>query len=301
MPSTLRLLGAPGHFFEAPRWHAGRWWVSDFYERAVFTYAPSGDRHEVVRLDDRPSGLGWLPDGTLLIVSMDRRQILKLGRNDSLAVHADLGGTCPEIDGFLNDMVVDGAGRAYVGFDASPVTYGLGSTLGRLFSITPDGAVREEARGLGLPNGMVIDDTGKMLVVGETLASRLTSFDIDSEGRLGSAQLWADLNPSTNPTVRSPLVPGGQPSRPDGCSMDAEGHIWIADLKSGCLRLAPGGAVSEAILLPEPLFPWACMLGGERGLTLLICAAPKDRTRRATSLEAVLLTTEVNTPHGGCP
>src|SRR3954471_10575191 len=108
----LRTLVEGGAFFEGPRWRDGRWWVSDFYRHGVFTVTPSGSADEVVHVDGQPSGLGWMPDGSMLIVSMRERRLLRRGVDGSVAVHADLSGLVP---GLVNDMVVDSAGRAYVG------------------------------------------------------------------------------------------------------------------------------------------------------------------------------------------
>ena len=60
----------------------------------------------------QPSGLGWLPDGRLLVVSMRDRTLLRREPDGSLVVHADLSGIA---GGPVNDMVVDAQGRAYVG------------------------------------------------------------------------------------------------------------------------------------------------------------------------------------------
>ena len=56
-------------FGEGPRWHDGRLWYSD-YRHGVFAVTTAGNREQVVTVDDHPSGLGWLPDGRLLVVAM---------------------------------------------------------------------------------------------------------------------------------------------------------------------------------------------------------------------------------------
>jgi sugar lactone lactonase YvrE len=90
---------------------------------------------------------------------------------------------------------------------------------------------------------------------------------------------------------------------PDGCTLDAEGHIWAADEVGGrCIRVAPGGGIVDEIPTPDGLGCFACALGGDDGRTLLLCAAPdflEDHRRGAR--DAVLLSTTVEIPHDGLP
>src|SRR6195952_1210247 len=101
------------HFAESPRWHDDRLWFSDFYGGVVQPVLPDGtDRRREPEVPQQPSGLGWLPDGRLLVVSMRDRRILRREPDGGLVTHADLG---PYATGHLNDMAVDGRGRVYVG------------------------------------------------------------------------------------------------------------------------------------------------------------------------------------------
>jgi sugar lactone lactonase YvrE len=274
-----------GTFFESPRWHDGRWWVSDFFGGAVLTVDAGGRTEEVLRLDGRPSGLGWLPDGSLLVVSMLDRRLLRLAASGGLAVHADIGGLC---GGHANDLVVTAEGRAYVGnfgFDLDREE----PRPTRLVRVDPDGSAHEAAGGLLFPNGSVVTPDGRTLIVGETFGRRYTAFSLEADGTLAGRRLWADLRPAR--------------IAPDGCALDAEGRIWVADARHGrCCRVAEGGAVLDEIALAEGLRCFACMLGGADGRTLLVCAAPDyDPGRRKAKREAVLLTTRVAVPHAGLP
>src|SRR3954454_3883651 len=108
----LRTLVEGGRYFEGPRWHEGRWWVSDFYRCGVFTVDSDGNESQVLEVEGQPSGLGWLPDGSPLAVSMRGHTLLRRAPHGTVGVHADLSEHC---GGLLNDMVVDEHGRAYVG------------------------------------------------------------------------------------------------------------------------------------------------------------------------------------------
>ena len=108
MGSPARVLAEGIYFGEGPRWHDGRLWFSDFFAQAVKSVSLAGDVRTEFTLDDRPSGLGWLPDGSLLVVSMTKPHVLRrASSNGSLALHADLSGIATF---HCNDMVVDAAG-----------------------------------------------------------------------------------------------------------------------------------------------------------------------------------------------
>ena len=275
----MRTLLSGGAFFESPRWHEGRWWASDFFRRHVLAVDDRGRVEEVVRVDAMPSGLGWLPDGSLLVVSMRDRCVLRI-QEGGLAVHADLSELC---DWHANDMVVAANGRAYVG--------NFGFDLGRerprataLLRVEMDGTAVRAADELLFPNGCVLADDDRALVVAETWAARLTEFGVNGDGTLSNRRTFA-------------IVPG---TAPDGCTLDAEGCIWFADARSNrCLRVARGGEVSDTVTVPDGLRCFACMLGGEDGRTLALCAASsydEDKPR-----DAVVFTTRVAVPHTGRP
>jgi sugar lactone lactonase YvrE len=280
----LRLLLDGGAFFEGPRWHAGRWWVSDFYRHAVFTVGTDGREHEELTVEGQPSGLGWLPDGSLLVVSMQDRRLLRRSPSGEVTVHAEVGHFC---GGPLNDLVVDANGRAYVGNFGFELMAREEPKPTGLIRADPDGSTVLAAEELLFPNGTVISGDGRTLIVGETYGRRYVAFTIEADGSLSERRIWAET-----PDLA-----------PDGCTLDAEGHIWSADARGGrACRLAPGGAIVEELATPDGLQFYACMLGGDDGRTLLLCAAPDfSARRRSRAREAVLLTARVDVPHAGLP
>ncbi|WP_028058453.1 SMP-30/gluconolactonase/LRE family protein [Candidatus Solirubrobacter pratensis] len=282
-----------GHYFEGPRWRDGRWWVSDFYRHTVLTVQPDGRAEAVLTLEGgaQPSGLGWLPDGSLLVVSMRDHRLLRL-RDGELSVHAELGEHC---SGLLNDMVVAEDGTAYVGNFGFDLMGGADARHAKLLRVAPDGAVSVAAEDLIFPNGAVID--GSTLLVNETLGGRITAFGIEPGGSLGNRRVWAQLQPT--PAV-GPLdqMLAGATFAPDGLTLDAEGHVWAANALGGPVaRISPAGEVVDTIAPPEGLAVFAYMLGGPEGNTLLMCAAPDfaEESRKAAR-EALLLTTTVEVP-----
>jgi sugar lactone lactonase YvrE len=296
---ALATLIEGGAFFEGPRWESGRWWVSDFYRHAVFTVTPDGAEERVLEVEHQPSGLGWLTDGSLLVVSMRDHRVLRLYPDGRATVHADLDGLC---GGHLNDMVVDSAGRAFVGEFGFDLMGGEDPLPGRLFRVDPDGEVKVAAEEMLFANGSVIAPDGLTLLVGETLGCRYTAFTIADDGSLVDRRVWAQLAPT--PTLGSFAETLPQIGvAPDGCALDVEGHVWSADaLGERCLRIAPGGDIVEEIVAPQGLGIFACMLGGDDGRTLLLCAAPDfQEHNRREAREAVLLTTTVDAPHAGLP
>jgi sugar lactone lactonase YvrE len=283
---SLDLLHAGGSFFECPRWHDGTWYVSDFYGHQVLRITPAGVVTEIAYVPGQPAGLGFMPDGSLLIVSMIDRKVLRL-RGDELVLHADLSGVAP---GNLNEMVVDSVGRAYVGHEGEgklgfarpgwPPTF--------LVRVAPDGSFDLEAKGLVAPNGAVITEDGSTLIVGETTQNRYRAYTIRPDGALAEPRVWAHNEEN--------------PFSPDGCCLDAEGAIWTAAVHQGkFMRVREGGAVLEEIVLPEGRRAIACMLGGEDGRTLALVTLDAGEGHPAGRLDSAIYTTTVEVPHGGRP
>ncbi len=294
---VLRTLVEGGAYFEAPRWHEGRWWVSDFYRYGVFAITPAGDAEQVLEVEGQPSGLGWMPDGSLLVVSMREHRLLRRAPDGEVSVHADLTEHC---SGHLNDLLVDGSGRAYTGnfgFDIMNFADPAGTSLLR---VEPDGTVSVEGDDLWFPNGMAID--GEELIVAETFAGRLTAFTIAADGSLRDRRVWGQIAPAADPAPAAEMIPR-LGFAPDGIALDAEGHTWVADGLGGpMVRVAPGGEIVDEIRLPEGLQAFACALGGEDGRELLLCSAPDFiEANRKDVREAYLFTTTVDVPHRGLP
>jgi sugar lactone lactonase YvrE len=236
-------------FTEGPRWHDGKLLFSDMHAHKVMSVDLEGKAQTVVEVPTWPSGLGWLPDGRMLIVSMTDRKVLRLDP-DGLKTHADLD-TLASF--YCNDMVVDGKGRAYVGNFGYDLLSGAPQKPAELILVNPDGSARVAADGFDFPNGTVISPDGKILVVGESMGHRLTAFNIQADGSLTNRRPFADLGEAV----------------PDGIALDAEGAIWVASpMSKELLRVRDGGAVAERLKFDT--MPIACALGGPDRRTLFM-------------------------------
>lgn len=280
------------HFLEAPRWRDERIWFSDFYGHRVCSAREDGaDLRTEATVDTQPAGLGWLPDGRLLVVSMVDRTVRRREPDGTLVVHADLSG---HATGHVNDMVVDSAGRAYVGNFGFDLMTGAPLAAAALHRVDPDGTVTEAAPELWFPNGSAITPDGTLLV-NETFGNRISAFDLTADGGLTNHRVWARFGP----------LPGAGPlpdamSRisvaPDGGCLDAEGAMWIADATGGrLLRVTEGGPVTDEVRPGTNVY--ACALGGADGRTLFACAAPDfDSSARQAAQEARLIAIRVAVP-----
>jgi sugar lactone lactonase YvrE len=295
----LEVLLEGGTFFESPRWHDGRWWVSDFYRHVVLTVDGDGRAEEHLTVEGQPSGMGWLPDGSLVVVSMRDHRLLRRAPDGEVTVHADL---TPHCGGHLNDMVLDGEGRCYVGNFGFDLMGGQDPRTTVLVRVDADGSDTVVADDMWFPNGSVITPDGSTLIVGESMGNRSTAFTIEPDGSLTDRRVWAQFAPPPTLTTFAETLPQLRVA-PDGCALDAHGHLWTADaIGNRLLRVAPGGEVVEELPAPDGLGFFACMLGGDDGLTLLICSAPDFfESNRQQEREAVLFTTRVDAPHAGRP
>ena len=296
MPSFETLVSGLS-FTECPRWHDGRLYFSDFYTRRVLAVGLDGALEIIADVPGRPSGLGFLPDGRLLIASMLDRKVLRLERDSSLIEHADLSSLAPW---HLNDMLVDHHGRAWVGNYGFDLMGGAKATSTNLICVDPDGRARIAAEGLGFPNGMALTPAGTTLIVAETLMNRLSAFDVTS-GLLGERRTWAafgDLPSSHNVAEILSKVEVA----PDGICLDAEGAIWVADaIGSRLIRVAEGDGILEELKIDgQGIF--ACMLGGDDGRTLFACVAPTFNEAEASATHrAEIWMTHVDVPRAGLP
>ena len=236
-------------FGEGPRWHGGKFYFSDFYSHKVFSLDMDGNYELIVEVQGQPSGLGWMPDGTMLIVSMKDRKLLSF-KNNKLSEVADLS----HLAGFhCNDMVVDDEGNAYVGNFGFNTYSGEEMRTANLILIRPGQAPCIAADDLLFPNGTVITPDGKTLIIGETYAARLTAFDINEDATLSNRRVWADLTLNAEE---------GNVPVPDGICLDAEGAIWVASpTTANVIRVEEGGEILDRISVETNAY--ACMLGGD--------------------------------------
>lgn len=246
-------------FPECARWHQGRWWLSDMHAGEVRSYAPGAWQAPTVEVDlgadRRTAGIGFLPDGRLLVVSAFDSAVLRREADGTLTTHAGLRASTR---GWCNDMVVDHAGRAYVGSYGSDFSAGEPRADVALALVMPDGSSRPVGEPLAFPNGMVLTPDGRTLIVAESLADRLAAFTVAADGTLHDRRVWAAL-------------PDG--ARPDGIALGSDGAVWVAAFPTGeCWRVEEGGRITDAVVVPDRL-PFACGFGGPDGDTLLVCAA----------------------------
>ena len=291
MTREVRVLAEGIYFGEGPRWHQDRLWLSDFYAHRVCSVDLAGALRTELEFEGQSSGLGWLPDGSLLVVRMELRQVWRRWPDGRFALHADLADYSAHL---CNDMVVDQSGRAYVGnfgfdLDAAMRARGPAGVIADhpttvLALVQPDGKVSDAAPGerFGFPNGMVITPDGSTLIVAETFAQRLTALDIGEDGTLTNRREWAALAPRL----------------PDGICLDASGAVWIANPAAPeCALIAPGGEVLDTVVTGA-LNCYACMLGGPQGRHLFMLVAPPDP---AKAPRGQVLVTEVSVARAGWP
>ena len=296
MPAFTTLISGLS-FTECPRWRDGRLYFSDFYTHRVLAVTMDGTAETWAYLPQQPSGLGFLPDGRMLIVSMRDRKLLRREADGSLVEHANLSGLAPW---HVNDMLVDHNGCAWVGNFGFDLTSGVPARTTVLICVEPDGKAEVVADGLGFPNGMVLTPDGGTLIIAETLMNRLSAFDV-AAGSLGERRTWAAFGDAPTSTDVGEILRQAAVA-PDGICLDAEGAVWVADAAHRRLiRVAEGGGILEE-RKTDGVSVYACMLGGDDGRTLFASVAPTFREAKASaSRQAAILMTKVEVPHAGLP
>ena len=280
--TTDLLIGGLG-YAECPRWHAGALWFSDFHSSSVHRLTPDGVLTTVAVVPGRPAGLAFGPEGDLYVVSSRDRKLLRIA-DDGLEEIAVLA---PYVGGPANDMVMDAAGRAYIGNFGYDLIGGEPPAPTALLLVEPDGHVSIVAEDLSFPNGMAITSDGLTLIVAETDASGITAFVIADDGTLGGRR------------VRASFADAG----PDGICVDAHGAVWAAfPLAAELRRIDTDGEVTDRIPTPDR-WAVACALGAEDRRTLFVLTADTDleRLRSGGGSSAFVEVTRVAVPGAGRP
>lgn len=264
-------------FGEGPRWFEGLLWFSDMLGEAVHTATMGGSLTTLPLPGHSPSGLGFRPDGSLLIASTEDRQVLRYD-GETVVTIADLADLAPAA---LGDMVVDDAGRAYIGCQAS-----TGGVIIRLDADDSAAGATIVARDLDFPNGMAITPDRGTLIVAESTGRRLTAFSIGDDGELSERRIFAE----------------GLDGPPDGIALDADGGVWASmTLAHQFERIVAGGTVTDRIDMGDRV-PIACALGGPQRRTLFLLSSTEAYPQRLigtrlSRLDAVTVTT----PGAGLP
>jgi sugar lactone lactonase YvrE len=244
-----------GLYFEAPRWYQGRLWLVDARARTLMRLTDEGLPAVVCTFEGAPAGLGFLADGVPVVTDMYGRALVRSDGGKPVR-HVDLS----SITGTIDDMTIDGLGRAYVGDLGFDLKSGIkDGPYGRLLLIEPERAPKVVAEGLNFPNGVAISADGHRLVVAETNAGCIACYDVRADGTLAFDR----------------RIDSGK--TPDGVCFDAEGAIWVALLDdSAFVRLAPDGRILDRIPVPGRRGV-ACVLGGNDRRTLYcVSMEPKD-------------------------
>jgi sugar lactone lactonase YvrE len=284
-------------FTECPRWRGDRLYVTDRYTRRVLVLTEDGTAETFARIPGLPAGIGFLPDGRLLIASMLDRKILRREHDGSLVEHADLSAFAPWP---INDMLVDDEGRAWVGQFGFDLFGGAPACATSLLCVLPDGSAKIVADQLGFPNGMVLTPDRRTLIVAETTMNRLSAFIVAGDG-LSERRTWAAFGgPSTSTAIRE--IAQQSAVMPDGICLDAKGAAWVADVThQRLLRVIEGGTIVDE-RKTDGVSVFACMLGGHDGRTLFACAAPTfDDAEASANHRSSILMTRVEVPHAGLP
>ena len=279
----MELIAEGFAFLEGPRWRDGQLYFSDMHAHAVFRWNAAEGATKVVDVPTRPSGLGWDNAGRMLIVSMEDRSLLRL-EDGSLTKVADLSNIAT-FD--TNDMVVDSRGGAYIGNFGFPLEgEGAGNPVAaKLVYVDPQGGVHTVADEMLFPNGSVITPDGKTLIIGETMAGRLSAFDIADDGMLSNRRIWAELNGRA----------------PDGCCLDAEGAVWVACVTTQeFVRVREGGEIVDMIGVDRMAI--ACTLGGDDGHTLFLLTSQSTEAEESRKLRSAQIEAHrVDVPSGNSP
>ena len=274
---------------ECPRWHDGKLWLTDIWGHEVFEVQPDGTKRVVARFpdDEDPAGLGWLPDGRLLVTGMLQRKVYAVDASGAITVHSDLSTLNPHM---LNDMIVATDGTAYVSGFGWNMWENSEFAPSPIIRVRPDGRAEACTEPLAAPNGMALSEDGEWLVVAEPAAGALSCYTVTDDGDLVDRKVLP-LEKATDAAFVTP----------DGICLDAEDHVWAADpMGRRMIRVAPDGTIVEQFGVDD--HPLACVLAGPDRRTLYIAVgAVTHKSEMPPTPKGRLLAAEVDVPGSGRP
>jgi sugar lactone lactonase YvrE len=288
-------------FFENPHWRGDQLWLADKAKGVVYGVSEDGEVEEGGRFDETITGIGWTPEGALLVATLD----LTVWRRDadgSLVRHADLTAADPH---HMTDMLVDKQGRMYLAHAGFSLRKPEPFTPSTIIRVDLDGSHVVAATDVFLPNTMSLRDGGSTFLVGETMGQRLTAFAVRADGSLTNRHDFATFGPPLSTEELFSALRGDPDSTstmvPDGHTNDAEGAVWVADVaaRDRVIRVREGGEILDEIVVDGAKI-YACELGGDDGRTLFMCAAVREWGSGANvgsdDESASLLTCRVDVP-----
>lgn len=290
MTEQFRTLADGGDYFEGLRWHEGNWYASDAFRGIVLKIDDAGNRTDIMEVDALCSGLGWLPDGSMIIVSMKDRKLLRRTADGEVGEHADMSALSEH---WINDMCVDKQGRSWVGSIGFAIVEGADPVPGDLLCADPDGSVRVAASDLWCPNGIVVTADGRTLIVAETFAGRLTAFTIADDGTLTDRRTLAQFGEAP-PAGGAAEMLGAIELAPDGLTIDRDDNVWVSDAsRRRCVRVSQQGEITAEVPAPGELGLYSCALGGSSGteLTLAVCEGFFEAAQGVKGTAALVSTT----------
>lgn len=258
-------------YLEGARWYGNELWCSDIPQGKVYRIRPdSGEVSVAATVDAKPSGLGFRPDGTPLVVTQADSSLRRITPDGGTEIVAPL----EHVAVAANDMWVDKHGRAYItqiGYDL----FAGAEPEGRpMIIVSPSGEVTTAGEGLVCPNGVGLSPDGKTLYVAETFTYRLTAFDVDQHGQLSNQRVLKQFDSL-------------ETDAPDGLCVDSAGGIWVTSpFSSQVRRMLPDGTITDTVRTATPgHFVVSCALGGGDLRTLYLCTAETDLERMANNFE----------------
>ncbi|MCW5772558.1 MAG: SMP-30/gluconolactonase/LRE family protein [Rhodospirillaceae bacterium] len=266
-------------FGEGMRWYRGRLWMGDMLGRKVLAFDRKGEREIIAEVPGRPNGLGFLPDGRLIIASMADQRLLRREADGRIVMHSDLAA---HMTGYTGDIAVDAAGRTYVDDVGFRVFEKEARRPGALLRVDPNGAATVLERNLQFPNGLWITADGQHLVFAEGRNETLFSYRLAADGSFADKRVFA--------AMKGHVL--------DGLTLDSHGAVWACSpYLRQVNRVLDGGRIAETIRFPDNRKPVACCLGGADRKTLFVVAADYTLERMAQDdTEAEIYRIDVDVP-----
>jgi L-arabinonolactonase len=245
MTPALKIYAEPRAVLgEGPLWdpQQGRLYWVDADQKKLFRLDPLTDRVETFDLPHYPGSYALRHDGGLVMAYRNRLALLDTSAKEQSVIETPCVDFANER---FNDGICDRRGRFWIG----TMDRRLKEPVGSLFRLDPDLSLHKVAGGFICSNGIAFSPDDTILYHTDTGAGCIDAYDFDlSRGSISNR--------------RTHIRFGAEEGRPDGCTIDADGHLWVAAITAGkVVRVDPSGRVVGTVALPTKR-PTSTMFGG---------------------------------------
>jgi gluconolactonase len=229
---------------------------TDIPPNRIYHLDPAGKISVLLEGSNGANGLALTKDGDLVFVEGSGKRVAKRAKDGTITVLTEGAPGMPLMA--PNDLILDAKGDVYF-TDPGPFPPVPGRTAYVYYLPVGSKAAVVIDNQNPLPNGLVLTNDGKTLIVNDTLGTTVWAFDVKPDGSVANKHAFATLQGT----------PAGRPSGADGMAIDRDDRVYVATVTGVQVFDAKGKYLGT---IPIPRQPTNVAFAGPGKQTLYITA-----------------------------